>query len=98
MHHEKRIAKRANFDPPFGDVAVAVAADGTWSVKGRLEDISATGGKFRILSEFNARMRSEEFFLVITPDGRVKRRSKLVWEKAPWIGIKFVASKTVSFV
>jgi len=91
MAKNKRVAKRVGFDRAID--AVAIAADGTWSVKGHLEDISATGAKFHIFNPINARMRSEEFFLVMTNDGKVKRRSKLIWEKSGRIGIGFTASK-----
>ena len=87
----KRAAKRVGFDRSID--AVAIAADGTWSVKGQLEDISATGAKFHVFNPINARMRSEEFFLVMTPDGKVKRRSKLIWEKKGRIGIGFATSR-----
>jgi hypothetical protein len=86
----KRVAKRVGFD--HGIDAIAIAADGTWSIKGQLEDISATGAKFHTFNPINARMRSEEFFLVMTSDGKVKRRSKLIWEKSGRIGIGFTAA------
>ena len=91
MAQKKRIAKRVGFDQAID--AVAIAVDGTWSVKGQLEDISATGAKFHVFSPINARMRSEEFFLIMTSDGKVKRRSKLIWEKKGRIGIGFTASE-----
>ena len=90
MAVSKRTAKRVGFDQALE--SVAISADGTWTIKGRVEDISATGAKFYAFGEINARMRSEEFFLVMTPDGKVKRRSKLIWEKNNRIGIGFIAS------
>jgi PilZ domain len=91
MAKNKRVARRVGLDHAID--AVAIAADGTWSVKGQVEDISATGAKFHVFNPINARMRSEEFFLAMTPDGKVKRRSKLVWEKSGVIGIGFTAAK-----
>lgn len=85
-----RTARRVNFDRGFE--AAAIAVDGTWVVKGRLNDISATGAKFRALSPISKRLRTEEFFLVMTPDTKVNRRSTFVWEKDGCVGIKFVSN------
>jgi hypothetical protein len=90
MIKNKRVARRVGLDHAID--AIAVAVDGTWSVKGRLEDISATGAKLHVFHPINARMRSEEFFLLMTPDGKVKRRSKLIWERSGRIGIGFPAA------
>jgi hypothetical protein len=90
MIRNKRVARRVGLDHAIG--AVAIAADGTWSVKGYIEDISATGAKLHILAPINARMRTEKFFLLMTPDGKVKRHAKLIWEKSGRIGIGFTAS------
>jgi hypothetical protein len=35
-------------------------------------------------------MTTEEFFLVMTSDGNVRRRSKLVWTKDSKIGVEFI--------
>ncbi|HLX17780.1 MAG TPA: PilZ domain-containing protein [Bradyrhizobium sp.] len=90
MAVDKRRAKRVE----FYHEAIAIAADGTWSIKGQVEDISATGAKLHIFEKINARMRTEEFFLALTLDGRVKRRSKMIWETKSSIGIEFLASKS----
>jgi hypothetical protein len=90
MALNNRVAKRVGLDHTID--AVAMAVDGTWSVKGRLEDISATGARFHFFDRVNDRMRSEEFFLFMTPDGKVRRRSKLIWERKGRIGIKFSAA------
>lgn len=90
MKKDGRIGKRVCFDQGFEIAAVAI--DGTWSVRGRLGDISATGAKFRVLAPVSERMRTEEFFLFLTPDQKVNRRSKLVWEKKGQVGLKFVRS------
>ena len=68
----------------------AVAIDGTWSVAGRLKDISEGGAKLFVLENLNERMRNEEFFLTLTSDRKVSRRAKLLWEFKRWIGIGFI--------
>lgn len=88
----KRAGKRVSFDRQFN--SVAMAADGTWSIQSRVEDISATGARLYVLGQINPRMKAEEFFLLMTPDGKVKRRSKYVWEKKGRVGVQFVSSKS----
>lgn len=88
MKKDGRAARRVNFDHGFEIAAVAI--DGTWSVRGRLSDISETGAKFRALSPLTDRMRTEEFFVFLTPDKKVNRRSQLVWERKGQVGLKFV--------
>ena len=48
-----------------------MAGDGTWSIKGRLEDISTSGAGIYVLGLINSQMTTEEFFLVMTSDGNV---------------------------
>jgi len=88
MKKEGRIERRVNFDQ--GVAVAAVAIDGTWSIKGRLCDISASGAKLRPLAPVAERMRTEEFFLFLTPDKKVNRRAKLVWDKKGQVGLRFV--------
>lgn len=89
MQKNKRAASRVQFEQ--GLEVTVFAIDGTWSVKGRLSDISKTGAKFRALTEVNKRIQSEEFFLALTPDKKVHRRAKFVWERKGHIGLKFIA-------
>lgn len=84
----RRLPKRVAFDHGIS----AVSIDGTWSVTGMLLDISNSGAKLRVFGEISPRIRSEEFFLLITPDGRVKRRAKMVWEKNRTIGVQLLQS------
>jgi len=69
----------------------AVSIDGTWFSAGRLGDISEGGAKLYNFGDVNERMRSEEFFVMFTPDASVTRRAKLLWEFGRWIGVGFVA-------
>jgi hypothetical protein len=85
---EKRTAKRVGFDHAFD--ANVMAVDGTWSLMSRVEDVSETGAKLHVFGKINPRMKTDEFFLVMTSSGKVKRRSKLVWEKKGRIGITFI--------
>lgn len=71
----------------------AVAIDGTWSVAGRLKDVSEGGAKLFVFDNINERMRNEEFFLTLTADGKVSRRAKLLWELKQWIGVRFVVQR-----
>lgn len=86
---EKRVAKRVSFEHGIALLAV----DGTWSAVGRLVDISNTGAKLNVFGCVNQRIRAEEFFLLITADGRVKKRAKMIWETKKAIGVKFIASQ-----
>lgn len=67
-----------------------VGGDGTWSIKSRLEDISVNGARIHLLGPGNPQMTKEEFLLVMTRDGNVRRRSKLVWPKDSRIDVEFV--------
>ena len=89
-HHDQRSKKWVAFDHGFDSAAVAI--DGTWSIKGRLNDISETGAKFSAIDKVHDRIRQDEFFLVLTNDGRVNRRCKIVWENSGCFGLQFVSS------
>jgi len=84
----RRVPKRVGFEHGIS----AVSIDGTWCVTGMLIDISKSGAKLRIFGNISERLRSEEFFLLITPDGRVKRRARMIWEKNRAIGVQFLES------
>jgi hypothetical protein len=85
---DNRTAKRVVFDRAFDSTVMAI--DGTWSLTGRLEDISASGAKLHVFGKVNPRMKTDEFFLVMTSNGKVTRRSKLIWENSGHIGVAFV--------
>ena len=87
---DKRSKRRVTFDHQIESAAVAV--DGTWSVNGRLKDISETGAKFSVIGKPNDRIRRDEFFLILTKDGKVNRRCKIVWENRNSFGIQFISS------
>ncbi len=87
---EKRRKKRVAFDDWYD--ATLVAIDGTWSHNAKLHDISDSGAKLRINSEVAERACKEEFFLMITPDGKVSRRAKMVWKDGSDIGMHFVTA------
>lgn len=86
---DKRSNKRVTLDHKIR--CTAMAADGTWSVQGRLEDVSETGGKFSAHGKVDGRIRREEFFLVLTNDGKVSRRCTIVWENNYSFGLRFVS-------
>lgn len=85
----KRVSRRVVFGHDFGSLMIGV--DGTWRVRCRVEDISQTGARVRVFSPIHRKIRDEEFFLVMTADGKVKRRSKLIWTKNASVGLAFVA-------
>ena len=85
---DKRAARRVGFDHGFDTTVVSI--DGTWSQTGRLEDISESGAKLHVFGKVHPRMKTDEFFLVMTSNGKVTRRSKLVWELGGCIGVAFV--------
>lgn len=86
---DKRRRKRVAFDNGYDTTLIAI--DGTWSLNARVHDISDSGAKLRIGGEMPERARKEEFFLMITPDGKVSRRAKIVWIDGCHVGILFVA-------
>ncbi len=86
---EKRTARRVAFEDSFETTVVAI--DGSWSIRGRLYDVSDTGARVRLSGELIERLRHEEFILMITPDGRVSRRAKMVWERKQDVGVHFVS-------
>lgn len=86
---EKRTAKRVEFEDSIATTVVAI--DGAWSITGRLFDVSDSGAKVRLSGEIIERMRHEEFFLMITPDGKVSRRAKMVWERKQYVGVHFLS-------
>jgi hypothetical protein len=87
---EKRRRKRIAFGNWYDTTLTAI--DGTWSLKAKLHDISDSGAKLHTDGEVTERVRNEEFFLMITPDGKVSRRAKMVWRDGSHIGIHFVTA------
>lgn len=87
---EKRGKKRVAFDNWYDTTLIAI--DGTWSLNAKLHDISDCGAKLHISGEVAERACKEEFFLMITPDGKVSRRAKVVWKDGSHIGIHFVTN------
>ena len=88
---DKRSDKRVSLDHKIDCTAVAI--DGTWSIRGRLDDISEAGAKFSAFGMTDERIRRDEFFLVLTSDGKVSRRCTIVWENSRSFGLRFVSSR-----
>lgn len=86
---EKRRRKRVAFGSWYDTTLIAL--DGTWSLNAQLHDISDSGAKLHISGDVAERMQNEEFFLMITRDGKVSRRAKMVWLDGTHIGIHFVS-------
>jgi hypothetical protein len=90
---DKRSKKRVALDHQIESTAIAI--DGTWSIKGRVDDISETGAKLSTIGKVDDRIRRDEFFLVLTNDGKVNRRCKIAWENDGAFGLQFVSSRRV---
>jgi len=90
MSKQKPRSKRVSFDIALH--CNAIAADGTWTFEGQLEDISAMGARVHLFGQLDDRVRSQEFFLLMTPCGKVKRRAKLIWKKNQRLGLRFIGS------
>lgn len=90
MGVNKRTTKRVALDQDFNSTLIGI--DGTWQKRCRIEDISDSGARIKVFQPIGARMRNEEFFLVVTGDAKVRRRSKLVWAKNTSAGVIFVAT------
>jgi hypothetical protein len=88
---DKRSRKRIAFDHQIESAVVAV--DGTWSIKGRVEDISETGAKFSATEKTDRRIRKDEFFLVLGGDGKVNRRCRALWQKGSSFGLQFLLER-----
>ncbi len=90
MGVNKRITKRVVLDQDFNSALIGI--DGTWQTRCRIENISDSGARIKVFQPIGTRMRNEEFFLVVTGDAKVRRRSKLVWAKSTVAGVTFVAT------
>lgn len=90
MGINKRTKKRVALDQAFNSALIGI--DGTWQKRCRIEDISDSGARIKVFQPIGARMRDEEFFLVVTDDAKVRRRSKLVWTKNTSAGLAFVTA------
>jgi c-di-GMP-binding flagellar brake protein YcgR len=95
MALDNRKARRVEFLQ--GIEAEVRSIDGTWRIKCRVDDISATGAKLKIFSQIPTRMHKEEFFLILSKDAKVARHAKLSWSRKARIGLEFIGLNKANF-
>jgi hypothetical protein len=69
-----------------------MGADGTWSRRCVLLDVSDTGAKLEVEGTLDV-LRAKEFFLLLSSTGLAYRRCELVWIEGIIVGVHFVAAK-----
>jgi hypothetical protein len=55
----------------------------------RTVNVSATGAKITLIKQMDV---PDEFFLMLTTDGKVRRRCKIAWRSEADIGVRFVSA------
>lgn len=88
MKKEQRAKPRVAFRHAF--TSRIFASDGTCSTACLVLDISATGAKVSVSGALDPRIESKNCFLVLTPTGTVRRRSRLVWDNGGQLGFEFL--------
>jgi len=88
MRKDQRAKPRVAFRHAFK--SRIVASDGTRSTACLVLDISATGAKVSIAGALDPRIDSKNCFIVLTPNGTVRRRSRLIWSNGGQMGFEFL--------
>ena len=88
MTYGDRKSARVKFEG--GVDATIVSIDGTWCLKCRVVDISTTGARLRLDAMVDG-ARLDEFFLLLSSGGQVRRRCRRVRQLGDEIGIEFLA-------
>ncbi|MBQ8102231.1 MAG: PilZ domain-containing protein [Afipia sp.] len=96
MSKEQRAKPRVAFRHAFK--SRIVASDGTRSTACLVLDISATGARVSISGALDPRIDSKNCFLVLTPNGTVRRRSRLIWSHGGQMGFEFLPDMPASAV
>lgn len=96
MSKEQRAKPRVTFRHAFK--SRIVASDGTRSTACLVLDISATGARVSISGALDPRIESKNCFLVLTPNGTVRRRSRLIWSQGGQMGFEFLPDMPASAV
>jgi len=84
---DRRNLKRVQFGR--GYTAKIMAIDGTWERECRIGDVSDTGAKLSIRGSIDG-IDTQEFFLVLTPNGTAHRRCHRIWINGDEIGVRFL--------
>lgn len=66
-----------------------VRSDGEMSGLCELLDVSQGGARIRISPDFTV---SEQFILILSRDGRIRRSCRLVWRRDNFVGAEFIAT------
>jgi PilZ domain len=82
MSIEKRKTRRRNVRHP----AVVLNRDGSISCLCTMKDVSATGAKLELLKQIEI---PNEFTLLLSKYGNVRRRCKIKWRLATTVGVRF---------
>ena len=90
MGSERRTYGRVQFGR--GYTARIVAIDGTWQRDCKIADVSDTGAKLTVYGTV-AGINTQEFFLMLTPNGNAHRRCERVWLNGDEIGVRFLTDK-----
>jgi len=84
---ERRTFTRVQFG--HGYTAKIMAIDGTWQRACKLADVSDTGAKLTIDGSVVG-LDMQEFFLVLTANGKAHRRCERIWLNGDEIGVRFL--------
>jgi len=85
-----RKSVRVSFERGY-DVNI-IAIDGTWRRSCTMLDVSDTGARL-VVHESIEGLKVNEFFLVLSPTGRVYRRCELIRVNGDEIGVRFLKSQ-----
>jgi hypothetical protein len=94
MKKEQRAKPRVAFRHAF--TSRIFASDGACSTACLVLDISATGAKVSISGALDPRIETGDCFLVLTPNGKVRRRSRLIWNSGGQLGFEFLPDMPAS--
>jgi hypothetical protein len=72
--------------------AIIVKEDGSILGKCLMVDVSAGGARLKLAVRGTMPPR---FVLVLSRDGRVRRRCVVAWQSGPMMGVHFISSKSV---
>lgn len=87
MSKERRRAGRVEFAK--GHVGRIIGIDGSWFRECIVDDVSSTGARLSIEGSIGG-LPLEEFFLILSNNGRPHRRCQKVWLSGDEIGVRFL--------
>jgi hypothetical protein len=82
----KGAERRKSHRRQVSQFARIVSGDGSWSGPCMMLDVSSTGARLQVN---DTRELPDEFVLVLSRNGRVRRRCRIVWRGEHLIGIHF---------